>query len=66
MRRPMRICPFDLEHCNRAACASGFCEMASEPTMVPCIDCGTLVILRRGARICIACINMDQTETEEA
>lgn len=62
----MRVCPFDLEHCHRTACASGVCEMSGEATLVPCIDCGTLVILRRGARICIACIDVNFSETRES
>ena len=40
--------------------------MSGEATLVPCIDCGTLVILRRGARICIACIDVNFSETRES
>jgi hypothetical protein len=50
----MRICPVEVELCDREACASGYCELSLEHALTPCLDCGALVVVGN-FRICIDC-----------
>ena len=61
----MRICPVDLARCDRHACASGICEQSGELPLLPCVDCGVLIVLR-GAGICAECISVYLPQSEEA
>jgi hypothetical protein len=48
----MLICPCDLEPCNRRACASGLCKKSGESKLLPCGECGVLVMVR-AVPVCI-------------
>ena len=50
----MLICPYDLEPCDRRACASGLCKKSGESKLLPCGECGVLVVLR-GVPVCVEC-----------
>jgi hypothetical protein len=50
----MRICPVEFDTCERESCASGYCELAPERALTPCLDCGALVVIG-SFRICIDC-----------
>lgn len=50
----MRVCPVELHLCDRPACNSGWCEMAGERAMTPCLECGALVLFR-GTIVCLDC-----------
>ena len=60
----MRICPVDLERCDRTACSSGACQESGERTLIPCVDCGVLIV--SGTGVCVTCISVSFKETEEA
>lgn len=60
----MIVCPVDLQHCDRPACAGGHCEIAGELRMLPCYDCGYLIV-RRGAGLCVECVTIALVETSE-
>lgn len=51
----MRICPVELDHCERAECRQGHCHLSGERVLYACVECGELAALR-GVRICMVCI----------
>ena len=56
----MRICPVELELCDRAECSRGHCELSAEQTLTPCHGCGALVVYRRFV-VCVECARNEET-----
>jgi hypothetical protein len=51
----MRLCPVELDYCERSECRQGHCYLSGERLLYACLECGELVAIR-GVKICIACI----------
>ena len=54
----MLLCPVDLAVCDRPGCAGGRCEMAAEPRLTVCWECGEVVSHGVVAGICVACVRV--------
>ena len=61
----MTLCPVDLDICARPECAGLYCAQSGESRLVPCLECGVLIVLR-GAVICIDCLTVESVQPAEA
>lgn len=51
----MPLCPLDLEYCNRPECNGRHCAESGDAVLVPCVECGYLIVVRaRG--VCPECV----------
>jgi hypothetical protein len=62
----MFICPYDLDPCEGARCASGVCERSHQPCLIACLDCAELYEVGAGAlRLCAGCVSAEARQTKE-
>jgi len=62
----MFICPYDLDSCDGARCASGVCERSHEFCLIACLDCGELYEIDAAAlRLCAACVFGEARQAKE-
>ena len=56
----MKICPVDLEACDRAGCRGGHCDLAehSTATLTVCWECGKLESQGIVHGICVECVQV--------
>src|SRR5438876_894838 len=40
----MLVCPYDCHWCDLPDCRSGGCRLASESALIPCAECGVLIV----------------------
>jgi hypothetical protein len=52
----MVVCPYDCHWCDLPDCRTGTCELAAEPALVPCMECGVLIIAPGAVQMCIDCV----------
>jgi hypothetical protein len=53
----MRLCPVELDYCERPECRQGHCSVSGERLLYACLECGELVAVT-GVKICVACIDL--------
>jgi len=53
------ICPYDCRWCDLQICRSGSCKVTHDKTMVACLDCGAVVEVSCGFRLCVDCFFAD-------
>jgi hypothetical protein len=51
----MVVCPYDCHWCDAALCRAAGCELAAEPPLVPCANCGVLMSAATSVETCVAC-----------
>jgi hypothetical protein len=62
----MFICPYDLDPCDGAHCASGVCERSHDLCLIACLDCGELCEIGAGAlRLCAGCVSGEASQGKE-
>jgi hypothetical protein len=52
----MVVCPYDCHWCDLPDCRTEGCRFAAEPALVPCVECGVLIIAPASMQMCIECV----------
>ncbi len=52
----MFMCPYDLHWCNLSPCRSGLCKMTDDKAMAVCLECGAVMEISSGLRLCADCV----------
>ena len=53
----MRMCPIDLDVCERAGCGGGTCELAGVSPLLLCWECGAVEAHAHGEGFCSVCLH---------
>jgi hypothetical protein len=53
----MRMCPIDLDVCERAGCGGGTCELAGVSPLLLCWECGAVEAHAHGEEVCVVCLH---------
>jgi hypothetical protein len=63
----VKLCPVDLDSCDRPYCRGGHCELAEESPLTICWECGAVDSRGIVHGICVTCITLHATKhtTEE-
>ena len=58
----MKLCPIDVQACDRPYCRGGHCELAEERALVICWECGALDTHGIVHGICVQCVSIRATD----
>jgi len=53
----MRMCPIDLDVCERPGCGGGTCELAGVSLLLLCWECGAVEAHAHGEEVCVVCLH---------